>query len=150
MADHHHLVAALHVLIRGVGTAENWLDTEDREHVRRGEHPFHFIRRVPDDQAQSRRTDHPQMLERAGSLTPSNEVGLRDHVALDVSLGIGFPYRDDTIGVAIRQRLEQHTADHAQRRRGGANAEDRKSTRLNSSHLGISYAVFCLKKKKTA
>src|SRR5258705_3124677 len=28
-------------------------------------------------------------------------------------------------------------------------AADRKSTRLNSSHLGISYAVFCLKKKKT-
>src|SRR5437899_6629363 len=27
-------------------------------------------------------------------------------------------------------------------------ARDRKSTRLNSSHLGISYAVFCLKKKK--
>src|SRR2546426_6091323 len=27
-------------------------------------------------------------------------------------------------------------------------AEDRKSTRLNSSHLVISYAVFCLKKKK--
>src|SRR5262245_64480575 len=32
-------------------------------------------------------------------------------------------------------------AAHAERR-------DRKSTRLNSSHLGISYAVFCLKKKK--
>src|SRR5258705_7204601 len=29
-----------------------------------------------------------------------------------------------------------------------SSAEDRKSTRLNSSHLGISYAVFCLKKKK--
>src|SRR5438045_2502906 len=28
------------------------------------------------------------------------------------------------------------------------NHRDRKSTRLNSSHLGISYAVFCLKKKK--
>src|SRR5258705_6081246 len=28
------------------------------------------------------------------------------------------------------------------------NISDRKSTRLNSSHLGISYAVFCLKKKK--
>src|SRR5256885_3379746 len=28
--------------------------------------------------------------------------------------------------------------------------EDRKSTRLNSSHLVISYAVFCLKKKKQA
>ena len=28
------------------------------------------------------------------------------------------------------------------------NLEDRKSTRLNSSHMRISYAVFCLKKKK--
>src|SRR5438874_7544359 len=28
-------------------------------------------------------------------------------------------------------------------------SEDRKSTRLNSSHVEISYAVFCLKKKKT-
>src|SRR5947199_5533348 len=28
-------------------------------------------------------------------------------------------------------------------------SRDRKSTRLNSSHLGISYAVFCLKKKNT-
>src|SRR5690242_21560332 len=27
--------------------------------------------------------------------------------------------------------------------------KDRKSTRLNSSHMSISYAVFCLKKKKT-
>src|ERR1039458_10535684 len=30
----------------------------------------------------------------------------------------------------------------------GGRKGDRKSTRLNSSHLGISYAVFCLKKKK--
>src|SRR2546421_8177656 len=32
---------------------------------------------------------------------------------------------------------------------GGVAARDRKSTRLNSSHDQISYAVFCLKKKKT-
>src|SRR5699024_10725585 len=31
---------------------------------------------------------------------------------------------------------------------GYNNGEDRKSTRLNSSHVSISYAVFCLKKKK--
>src|SRR5438045_7567420 len=30
----------------------------------------------------------------------------------------------------------------------GSRGPDRKSTRLNSSHLGISYAVFCLKQKK--
>src|SRR5699024_11502466 len=34
------------------------------------------------------------------------------------------------------------------RRRGAAVLLDRKSTRLNSSHVSISYAVFCLKKKK--
>src|SRR5207302_9320667 len=32
-------------------------------------------------------------------------------------------------------------------RRASASAADRKSTRLNSSHVKISYAVFCLKKK---
>src|SRR5207249_9223598 len=31
---------------------------------------------------------------------------------------------------------------------GGVLSRDRKSTRLNSSHVSISYAVFCLKKKK--
>src|SRR5262245_65359254 len=35
-----------------------------------------------------------------------------------------------------------------QHRSPAARGLDRKSTRLNSSHLGISYAVFCLKKKK--
>src|SRR5207249_10789944 len=35
-----------------------------------------------------------------------------------------------------------------QAEREDAIAEDRKSTRLNSSHVSISYAVFCLKKKK--
>src|SRR3712207_8653721 len=32
----------------------------------------------------------------------------------------------------------------------GVTGEDRKSTRLNSSHANISYAVFCLKKKKSS
>src|SRR5205814_3141164 len=48
-----------------------------------------------------------------------------------------------------------HVLVKMQRRGGVSGAQraegyilDRKSTRLNSSHLGISYAVFCLKKKK--
>src|SRR5256885_4547838 len=41
-------------------------------------------------------------------------------------------------GAKIHRRLFQRTVK----------GEDRKSTRLNSSHLVISYAVFCLKKKK--
>src|SRR2546426_9300847 len=38
--------------------------------------------------------------------------------------------------------------DQLLRRTGRRHDPDRKSTRLNSSHLVISYAVFCLKKKK--
>src|SRR2546430_9597447 len=46
--------------------------------------------------------------------------------------------------------LHRTDANERSERRGaeGAQGRDRKSTRLNSSHSQISYAVFCLKKKK--
>src|SRR5690348_17728396 len=47
--------------------------------------------------------------------------------------------RDTLLGLLWPER-EEESARHALR--------DRKSTRLNSSHPSISYAVFCLKKKK--
>src|SRR2546422_3205519 len=61
----------------------------------------------------------------------------------------------------LAAQIEAEDQEHARRsRNGGADlddrraldalhAVDRKSTRLNSSHGYISYAVFCLKKKKT-
>src|SRR5256885_17208647 len=54
---------------------------------------------------------------------------------------------------AVLARRIRVRADQVLRARGRIPArardpEDRKSTRLNSSHLVISYAVFCLKKKK--
>src|SRR5437899_9338684 len=49
-----------------------------------------------------------------------------------------------------RDRPSQGGADQVHTAHSPCNCGylDRKSTRLNSSHLGISYAVFCLKKKK--
>src|SRR5256885_5757452 len=47
-------------------------------------------------------------------------------------------------GQALRGDHGLHGEEHARER-----WRDRKSTRLNPSHLVISYAVFCLKKKKT-
>src|SRR5437868_10124146 len=44
----------------------------------------------------------------------------------------------------IRTSIGGTVAPHPHRR----HEKDRKSTRLNSSHVSISYAVFCLKKKK--
>src|SRR5258705_5176480 len=58
----------------------------------------------------------------------------------------GWTYSSDG-KLAIVPRAEAfHDLDRGQ---WGLIPVDRKSTRLNSSHLGISYAVFCLKKKKS-
>src|SRR5699024_12224970 len=50
---------------------------------------------------------------------------------------------------ATKLSLERYVLQmYLQRVLNVANGRDRKSTRLNSSHVSISYAVFCLKKKK--
>src|SRR3712207_7727082 len=78
------------------------------------------------------------------------------HAALPISLRLGAQ------GAALLRAAARHGGAHARRRpprgrlrapaRRGVDVElrrgrDRKSTRLNSSHANISYAVFCLKKK---
>src|SRR5207247_6891036 len=56
---------------------------------------------------------------------------------------------DGDAAVAGLEGMGNLVSDHRQREEGGGRSrEDRKSTRLNSSHEWISYAVFCLKKKK--
>src|SRR5256885_9772935 len=63
-----------------------------------------------------------------------------------------FPYTTLFRSGAPRHRGRRHRGGDGGRdrcgRRGRGLPADRKSTRLNSSHLVISYAVFCLKKKK--
>src|SRR5690606_41922583 len=48
---------------------------------------------------------------------------------------------------AARRQSSRGGSSPAARRRRSQARQDRKSTRLNSSHVKISYAVFCLKKK---
>src|SRR3712207_9520430 len=57
----------------------------------------------------------------------------------------------EVAGVApeARHRGRQDGRSPGRTDRGTRRRTDRKSTRLNSSHANISYAVFCLKKKKT-
>src|SRR3712207_7560834 len=55
---------------------------------------------------------------------------------------------DDRDAVGCDHDLVGHRARDVAALAGGHVDEDRKSTRLNSSHANISYAVFCLKKKK--
>src|SRR5256885_10053014 len=49
----------------------------------------------------------------------------------------------------MQARPKEHAQSGTEQHSNDAADGDRKSTRLNSSHLVISYAVFCLKKKKT-
>src|SRR3712207_7701500 len=51
-------------------------------------------------------------------------------------------------GSGKKVRVIVFTDDPQKALAAGADEADRKSTRLNSSHANISYAVFCLKKKK--
>src|SRR3712207_8857507 len=59
---------------------------------------------------------------------------------------------DRHVGEPVRGRVDAERRlrgpELAVRELGAALQQDRKSTRLNSSHANISYAVFCLKKKK--
>src|SRR5438034_3523298 len=90
-------------------------------------------------------------------------VGLHSGKTVRVTLspgpadsGIVFRVGDDgePIPAAPESVVDSHYAttigkNGARGDRHAVVAQDRKSTRLNSSHTVISYAVFCLKKKKT-
>src|SRR5256885_9763602 len=72
--------------------------------------------------------------------------GVRQQPAEERRADQAVALRGDRVAVQPRPPLAQH-GRHAVVQR--IPLQDRKSTRLNSSHLVISYAVFCLKKKKT-
>src|SRR5436309_5931938 len=78
------------------------------------------------------RSDH----DRRGVVDPS-DTGL----AVPLFRALRAPHAGDPCARG-QGRVRRHPAVQA--------AQDRKSTRLNSSHVKISYAVFCLKKKKKA
>src|SRR3712207_8501346 len=82
------------------------------------------------------------------TLFRSRMVALDGVVELELVVG-GNAFGDDhhELDAGLRgleRRLRRERRRHEDHRR-----VDRKSTRLNSSHANISYAVFCLKKKKT-
>src|SRR3712207_8278534 len=63
---------------------------------------------------------------------------------------LGDLVEDVVVRPALAPRHDADVEATITRHRGGSAAKDRKSTRLNSSHANISYAVFCLKKKMIA
>src|SRR3712207_7595226 len=90
----------------------------------------------------SNRTE--QTLARLADLTPRQIVAELDRYI------VGQADAKKAVAIALRNRWRRQRAPEAIREEIAPNniILDRKSTRLNSSHANISYAVFCLKKKK--
>src|SRR5437879_12186191 len=76
--------------------------------------------------------------------TPTTEIYT---LSLHDALPISYRVLPAPIALGFRHTHRRARAHHAQK--AAPRDPDRKSTRLNSSHRCISYAVFCLKKKKT-
>src|SRR5688572_32211287 len=92
-------------------------------------------------------SDSQRLTERGGS-------DWNNHELLKVDVVIGVRAAIDDVHHRHRQRARIWTTEISikgdfkiGRSRAGSRHGDRKSTRLNSSHSQISYAVFCLKKK---
>src|SRR2546427_7628615 len=80
-----------------------------------------------------------------------NDTATTEIYTLSLHDALPIYARDDHPGAA-RCRVQEPRVPHRRDRQDGRGLPrrpgDRKSTRLNSSHSQISYAVFCLKKKK--
>src|SRR3712207_7610358 len=74
-------------------------------------------------------SDRQEFDELVATMNSALSIGVSNATAVDVATAIGE---------ASRRTQPEHAVRFV----------DRKSTRLNSSHANISYAVFCLKKKK--
>src|SRR3712207_6396782 len=96
------------------------------------------------------------LLQRLGSLTGKGGISLR------IAIDRGHTHDSETVGelrhvdktlerslVIMERRIDHGTVQSEINVERVVLWKDRKSTRLNSSHANISYAVFCLKKKKT-
>src|SRR5690349_25119022 len=78
-----------------------------------------------------------------------NDTATTEIYTLSLHDALPISGRAEHLGRAVHRRRHDVPAAHpCYRLYTGLLPRDRKSTRLNSSHVEISYAVFCLKKKK--
>src|SRR2546427_9555789 len=147
------------------GRAVQHAHGEDRDGRPAGRKQGHSERAKRHDQAE-RGQDHSRLENMVGDGAPENpaqragelrrgkcEAGGDERIReLDLEVGHeigGEAYLGGRIHTRNQSQLENRPACPDLRDGRCEATEDRKSTRLNSSHSQISYAVFCLKKKKT-
>src|SRR5699024_12466372 len=87
-------------------------------------------------------------LFRSGGKDAGGVVHAKDHFAVLIAGVGGRLHRDEVLALLGDGVQLVEPVGHVGGGGAGPQDQDRKSTRLNSSHVSISYAVFCLKKKK--
>src|SRR5437870_6997805 len=101
------------------------------------------------DAHQAGQSDHKEHDHRDGchDLPRQNDSARRQIVQETRKEGRGHAHAEGVAGGANNHGLQQDHRDDSPIGYADGLQRDRKSTRLNSSHVAISYAVFCLKKK---
>src|SRR5690242_14809289 len=130
-ADHFaldaHLREVARLLVRALGDRHTLQAHVEAGVVHHGEHQFHAAIGLADEIADG-----------TAAVAVGHDAG---RAAVDAELVL------EADGAEVVRLAEAAVGVH-QPLRHDEEREDRKSTRLNSSHMSISYAVFCLKKKK--
>src|SRR3712207_5962766 len=90
------------------------------------------------------------LLRRAAATTDGDFAGETLEILIPLAEGGGTDTWARYVGDELRHVVPGEPGFAPVNEPGGEGIADRKSTRLNSSHANISYAVFCLKKKTTS
>src|SRR5690554_7110508 len=85
--------------------------------------------------------------ETAGTYSISNKLDFIENISFNYKRDESQLQYQDFSGIK-HMKLSHSLPDLISELKSDSKIKDRKSTRLNSSHVRISYAVFCLKKKK--
>ena len=128
VAQHDDRAVAAEVFLGRVRAAERGLDAQRAKDVGGDRQSVNPQRLAVDDDGKAGRPHHAQVIERAGALAPGDEVGRGDHIP-DRAAPVGFPDRDDAIGLMVWQRLQHHRAHHAEDRGRRADAEGQRQQR---------------------
>ena len=121
VADHGH-PGPRHVVLRHQQTADQRLNPADRKELASDELAWYFDRLTGASEREvDRRRDRGQVRERVIQVSPVHEIAGGHRVRDAVAGKVALPHERQAIGIAIGQRFQQHSIDHAED--GGAGAD---------------------------
>jgi hypothetical protein len=129
VAQQDHLLGPLLAVLGAEAAAELGLGAQQVEQVRRHGVTHELLRLALADQVHRLAADGGHAVEGAPLLQEVGELGGRDGSVLEPRLLVAVPDHHDALGVAVRQRLQEHRFDDAEDGRVGADAHRQRDQR---------------------